>query len=613
MLAIMWKSLIVSCVVLMSAATARAEPEPDTVRVGVLAYRGSERAARDWEPTLAYLERAIPERRFVMLPLDLAGMVLAVADRQVDFVITNPGSYVTLEARFAVTRIATLESGTPDAPIAAVGSTIIRRTDRAGIGKLADLKGKRLAVVSTDAFGGFQIAWREMEEAGVRPFTDLAELTTVGFPMEGVVEAVRDGRADAGVLRACLLEEMTAQGRVAPTEFAVVGERSPNDLPCRVSSRLYPDWPFARLAHTPRDLARRVAAALLTMPKIDGPEAEGPTWTASLDYTSVHELFRTLHIGPYPKTPPTLEEVISENWHWLAIAAAAVLWWVVHSARVEVLVRRRTAELEREIAERERAEATALRLREERDQLSRLGIVGEMASNIAHELNQPLAAIGNFAGGMTRILDAPTPDLGMLRAGARSVAEQAERAAAIIQRTRGFVSRRDAQRSALSVNAVVEETLSLFGAPTDPALSIVTEPADGLPEVRADKVELQQVLLNLLQNAVEATRSGNSDGGEIVLRTALSGGMVLIEVRDSGPGAPEESRRRMFEPFFTTKPGGLGLGLSICRTIVERHGGRIWAVPGVPRGLAVRFTLPPAAGETVSSSSVPSSGQETNT
>ncbi len=609
MLAIMRAWLIVSCVVLMCAAIARAEP--DAVRVGVLAYRGSERAAHDWEPTLAYLERAIPDRRFVMQPLDFAGMVLAVADRRVDFIITNPGNYVTLEARFAVTRIATLETGSPDASIAAVGSTVIRRADRMELHSLTDLKGKRLAVVSTDAFGGFQIAWREMEEAGVRPFTDLAALTAVGFPMEGVVESVRSGSADAGVLRACLLEEMTAQGRIAPHEFAVVGEKPVAELPCRVSSRLYPDWPFARLAHTPRDLARRVAAALLTM-----PETEGPTWTASLDYTSVHELFRTLHIGPYPKTPPTLEEVLSENRHWLAMAAAAVLWWVVHSARVEVLVRRRTAELEREIAERERAEATALRLREERDQLSRLGIVGEMASNIAHELNQPLAAIGNFAGGMTRILDAPAPDLEMLRAGARSVAEQAERAAAIIQRTRGFVSRRDAQRSTLSVNAVVEETLSLFGAPPDPGLSIVTEVTDGLPEVRADKVELQQVLLNLLQNAVEATRSGNNGGGgngggggEILLRTALSGGMVMIEVRDSGPGAPDDARRRMFEPFFTTKPGGLGLGLSICRTIVERHGGRIWAVPGVPRGLTVRFILPPASGETVSSSPV----QETST
>lgn len=591
MLPAMLRRLIVLCATLAWTATARAEPE--TVRVGVLAYLGSERAARDWEPTLAHLERAIPDRRFVTLPLDLPGMVLAVADRRVDFVITNPGSYVTLEARFAVTRIATLESGLPAFPIAAVGSTIIRRADQPAIRKLADLKGKRLAVVSTDAFGGFQIAWREMEEAGVNPFTDLAALVAVGFPMEGVVDAVRDGAADAGVLRACLLEELEAQGRIAPGAFVVVGERQSDGPqadapPCRVSSRLYPDWPFARLAHTSRDLARQVAAALLTMPATDGR-----AWTASLDYTTVHELFRKLHIGPYPKNPPTLEEILRRNWHWLALAGVAALWWVIHAARVEVLVRRRTAELVHEIAERERAEATALRLREERDQLSRLGIVGEMASTIAHELNQPLAAIGNFAGGMTRLLDAPAPDLERLRVGARSVVEQAERAAAIIQRTRGFVSRRDAQRSTLSINAVVEETLSLFGAPSDLQRPIATELAADLPPVQADKVELQQVLLNLLQNAVDATPS--ADGGAITVRTALSDGMVLIEMRDCGSGASDEARTRMFEPFFTTKPDGLGLGLSICRTIVERHGGRIWAAPSAPHGLAVRFTLPPVA------------------
>lgn len=576
-------------------ASARAEPE--TVRVGVLAYLGSERAARDWEPTLAHLERSIPGRRFITLPLDLPGMVLAVADRRIDFVITNPGNYVTLEARFAVTRIATLESGLPAFPIAAVGSTIIRRADRPAIHGLADLKGKRLAVVSTDAFGGFQIAWREMEDAGVHPFTDLAALIPVGFPMEGVADAVRDGTADAGVLRACLLEELEAQGRVAPGAFVVVGERQTDGLqadapPCRVSSRLYPDWPFARLAHTSRDLARQVAAALLTM-----PAADGRAWTASLDYTTVHELFRTLHIGPYPKTPPTLEDLLHRNWHWLAVAGAAVLWWMIHAARVEMLVRRRTAELVHEIAERQRAETVALRLREERDQLSRLGIVGEMASTIAHELNQPLAAIGNFAGGMARLLNAPAPDLERLRDGARSVAEQAERAAAIIQRTRGFVSRRGAQRSTLSIDAVVDETLSLFGTPSDLHLSIVTETAADLPPVQADKVELQQVLLNLLQNAVDAMPT--ADGGTITLRTALSAGMVMIEVRDSGTGASDEARTRMFEPFFTTKPAGLGLGLSICRTIIERHGGRIWAVPAQPHGLAVRFTLPASANRSI--------------
>jgi two-component system sensor histidine kinase TtrS len=258
-------------------------------------------------------------------------------------------------------------------------------------------------------------------------------------------------------------------------------------------------------------------------------------------------------------------------------------------------VRRRTADLEREIAERERAEAAALRLREERDQLSRLGIVGEMASNIAHELNQPLAAINNFAHGMARMLDAPSPDIALLRSGALSVATQAERAGAIIQRTRAFVRRRDAQRSLLDVNAVVAETVSLFvGTEERRGISLRVELAEALPPVLADKVELQQVLLNLLQNAVDAT--ADAGGGEIAVTTAASRAMVEVAVRDSGPGLEEEALARMFEPFFTTKPDGLGLGLSICRTIVERHGGRIWAesVRGV--GATIRFALP-AEGE----------------
>ncbi|WP_084536871.1 sensor histidine kinase [Azospirillum halopraeferens] len=560
----------------------------DTVRVGVLAYQGSERAARDFEPTLDHLNATIPGVRFTMVPLDLPGVVMAAADRSVDFIITNPGSYVTLEARFAATRIATLEAGPLGTPTAAIGSTIIRRADTPAIAALKDLRGRTVAVVSTEAFGGFQIAWREMQEAGVRPFADLRDLRAVGFPMEGVVDAVRSGTADAGILRACLLEELEQQGRVAPGEFAVVAARPHIDMPCRVSSRLYPDWPFARLPHTPRDLARRVAAALLLM-----PPAAGKSWTAPLDYTPVHELFRTLRIGPYPRTAPSLEELARDHWQWLAVAAAAAVWWVVHAARVEVLVRRRTRELEHQIAERERAEATARRLQRERDQLSRLGIVGEMASTIAHELNQPLGAITNFANGMNRILESGQPDMAMLRHGVQAVTQQAERATAIIRRTRGFVRRRDARRSVIDVNVAVIEALTLFGAPETPsAVRIHTEFAIGLPSVRADRIEVQQVLLNLVQNAIDATREVG--GGAISVRTDTVDGMVRVAVCDCGPGIDAAAASRLFEPFYTTKPDGLGLGLSICRTIVERHGGRIVATGNPQGGLTVAFTLPPA-------------------
>lgn len=581
-----WSSVLILLLAFAFLPARLAAEGTGEVRVGILAYQGSERAAREWEPTIVYLERALPGRHVTMAPFDLAGLTAAVAAHQVDFVITNPGHYVTLEADYGVTRIATVEDRLSQSPTAAVGSTVIARRERAYLVALGDLKGKRLAIVSRDGFGGFQILWREMSAIGLDPFSDLADLYDTGFPMDRVVWAVRDGTTDAGVLRSCHLEALIRRGVVAADEFRVVGEHTDGDLACRHSSRLYPDWPFARLATTPRDLAKEVAAALLTM-----PPADGQAWTAPLDYSEVHELFRTLQIGPYRRLKaPSLAELARRNWHWLVAAFAAVGWWIFHVARVEALVRRRTAQLVHEMAERERAEDTAARHRDERDRLSRLGILGEMSSNIAHELNQPLAAIVNYANAMQRLLDAPQTDVASLREGAVQVADQAARAAAIIQGIRAFVRRRPPSRSPIEINAVVGEAVALFSDVSGRRkFPIHLHLAEGLPPVQADKVEIEQVLLNLLQNAVDAM---GGPGGALTIRTSQADGMVKVAVRDSGPPISPEAEARLFEPFFTTKPEGLGLGLSICRTIIESHGGRLWAATNDGPGLTMRFTLP---------------------
>jgi two-component system sensor histidine kinase TtrS len=561
-------------------------------RIGVLAFQGAERALRVWDPTVAHLNQAVPGGRFVLVPLDLEAMGRAVADGGVDFVITNPGNYVELESRFGVTRLATVESERGGSPTAAIGSVVVARADRAGPGGLADLRGRSLAVVSPEAFGGYQVLWRELAALGIDPATDLGELRSTGFPMERVAWAVRDGAADAGVLRACLLEEMEAEGRVAPGEFRVVGRRDEPALPCAVSSRLYPDWPFAKLPGTPHALAKRVAAALLSM-----PEADGQAWTAPQDYTQVHALMQELAIGPYLhlRDRPDLAELARRHRYWLAVAAMAVLWWVAHVARVEVLVRRRTAQLEREIAERARAQEEAARHRAERDQFSRLGILGEMASNIAHELNQPLAAIMNYARGMSRLLEGGRADPVLLADGAQAVAAQAERAAGIIQRIRGFVRRRRPRRERADINEVVAETLSLFDTLAGRrGIAVHVHLSDNLPAVSVDRGEIQQVLLNILQNAVDASKGGEGAEAGITVRTSAAEGGVKVAVRDCGTGLTPEAEARLFEPFFTTKPEGLGLGLSICRTIVEAHGGRLWADANPRCGLTLRFTLPAA-------------------
>lgn len=558
------------------------------VRVGVLAYQGSERAAQDFAPTIDALNRDGPDR-FVMVPLDLGGIAAAVAQGGIDFVITNPGDYIALESRAGVTRIATLESRDHAVPTDTVGSTVVVPAGPGRPKRLSDLAGERVAVVARDAFGGWLVIRRELLDIGIG--ASRVQLVETGYPMEAVIAALRTGRADAGVLRACLLEEEIAAGRVAPGEFIVLGTRAEPGFPCAVSSRLYPDWPFARLAGTPPDLAKTVAARLLTMAPV-----AGRAWTAPQDYTPVHALYRDLRIGPYDYLArPSIADYLRRHWHWFALAAMAVGWWLIHVARIETLVRRRTAELTREIAEREKAERAARQHREERDQFSRLGILGEMASSIAHELNQPLAAITNYAEGMTRAIDRGRLDPAFLRDGARGVAGQAERAGAIIRRIRTFMHRHEAHRAPVDLNEVVRAALGFFeatalrrGVPIRLALS-------DLPPVLADRAEIEQVLLNLMQNAVDAMGDGPHPKG-IVISTGTDGRRVTVSVRDHGRGLTPEAEAHLFDAFFTTKPQGLGLGLSICRTIAESHGGRLWAEAAAD-GVTMHFALPAAEPE----------------
>lgn len=579
---------------LLSLALASSPAAAEDVRIGVLAFQGSERAAQDFESTILHLGQSLPAHRFAMVPLDLAGIARAVETRSIDFVVTNPGDYVDLEQRFGVTRLATLENRERAAPTDTIGSVVVVPRRPGSPSRFADLAGRRLAVVSTQAFGGWRVILREMDDAGFAP-KSLAGLVETGFPMENVLAALREGRADAGVLRACVLEDALAAGRVRADEFDVVAERKVAGFPCRLSSRLYPDWPFARLASTSPDLAKAVTASLLSMAPV-----EGRAWTAPQDYTSVHALFRQLKIGPYEYLGrTTVVGFLRAHWHWFLAGALAIAWWIVHVARVETLVRRRTAELTREIQERERAELDARRHREERDQFSRLGILGEMASNVAHELNQPLAAITNYAEGMTRFIDAGRTDPSFLRDGARGIMGQAERAAAIIRKIRAFVRRREAVRTELDLDEVVRETLALFeGLAARRGIPLRVFLAGDLPKVSADRVEIEQVLLNLLQNAVDAMvdHAGRERG--ITVRTSHDGSSVKVAVRDHGPGLTPDVEAHLFDTFFTTKPQGLGLGLSICRTIVESHGGRLWAADNDDGGLTMRFTLPVTTPET---------------
>ncbi|TAN13732.1 MAG: PAS domain-containing sensor histidine kinase, partial [Rhizobiaceae bacterium] len=247
----------------------------------------------------------------------------------------------------------------------------------------------------------------------------------------------------------------------------------------------------------------------------------------------------------------------------------------------------------RDLTERQQSEERLHEIQGELAHLARLSELGEMASTLAHELNQPLAAIANYARGCQRLLDMPggAPST-QLKDALAEMAQQSLRAGDIIRHLREFVSRGGTEKSITDVRKLIEEAgaLALVGSREQDVRSVFDFAAD-TAKVLVDRIQIQQVLINLMRNAIEAMRE--SARRELVVRTRLDGeSHVVIEVADTGPGISKDIAARLFQPFVTSKPNGMGIGLSISRRIVEAHGGTLTASGNAKGGAIFRIELP---------------------
>ncbi len=344
------------------------------MKIGVLAFRGAQAAREMWQPTADYLSSSISGYHFRIIPLDLQGMRQAARERSIDFVLTNPGNYVDLEARYGASRLATLRNFRQGKPYTVFGAVIFTSAGRADINTLRDLKGKSFMAVGENAFGGFQMAWRELEEVGVDPFGDFSRIEFSGFPQDNIVYAVRDGKVDAGTVRSDTLARMAQEGKIELSGFRVLNERSSPGYPFSLSTRIYPEWPFARLGHTSEELGQLVAIALLTLPADSAAAIAGKSagWTIPLDYGPVHDLFRTLQIGPYETMGEvTLARVLAQYWRWL-LAGLVVLMVMGLVITYVLRINRRLGlskrVLQREVAERKQAQTQLARHRDTLEQ-----------------------------------------------------------------------------------------------------------------------------------------------------------------------------------------------------------------------------------------------------
>jgi PAS domain S-box-containing protein len=247
-----------------------------------------------------------------------------------------------------------------------------------------------------------------------------------------------------------------------------------------------------------------------------------------------------------------------------------------------------------DIEDRIRALARLEQMQADFAHINRVATMGQLTASITHEVNQPITAAVTYASAARRLLGAEPPDLREVDEVLSLIVKEGNRAGEVVGRIRALIKKAPARKDAVEINDAILEIIALTRTEAaNNSVSVRTQLAEGLPRVQGDRVQLQQVLLNLIINAIEAMRDISEEERELLISTRHEPDGVLVEVRDSGPGFAAADLERVFEAFYSTKPSGVGLGLSICRSIIESHNGRLWASPNAPRGAIFGFTVPP--------------------
>lgn len=568
------------------AMTTGALTDKAVVDIGVLATRGYSDSINRWQPTMNWLEQQIPGYYFRLHPLTLEQLSQAVAAQELDFVITNPGQSVLLARQYSLSWLATLKSRLNAGEPMQVGSALVVRSE-SSLQHLQDLRHKRLGIVSTQAFGGYLTLVYEARLKQIDLPSYVAEIQSLGFPLDNLLYRLRDGSIDAAVVPVCQLEQMAAEGLIDAGHYRVLDNQAPAGFACEVSTRLYPNWSMAKTSRASQGLAKQLTLALLALPEdSEAAKMSGSLgWTTAVSQLAIDKLLKDLDL--HPLQAPWWQRALQwlkahSHWGWSLLALLVLLngyhFWLEYSFS------RRGRELAK--AQRQLSENLSLL-----EHAQRAAVAGELGASLAHELNQPLAAIGNYCHGASVRLQ--QGQLDKLPLALEQIQAEVGRAHGIIQRLRGLLKKRPPQKQLQPFSPLLSETLILLGHELEKqAIRVDWQIVGEESPMQLDTVAMQQLLLNLLKNAIEALAEEPKAERIIALRLDYQSqpGKLLLEVQDNGPGLKQDGKSLM-QAFTSTKTDGLGLGLVICREIAESHGGSISLLQPPEGGCLVTVVL----------------------
>ena len=508
----------------------------------------------------------------------------ALEKGNVDIVMSGAGVY-RRRLEQGLRDIATMVSPQEPNPDKAVGSVFVTRSDHPIVNSISDLKGQRLAARYPLGFQGITIALGEIAKSGEDPDKFFRTISYVGGGEENVINAVREGKVDLGIIRSCYLEDKAARKEQVLGVMPVLIKRQ-NDSRCLVSTDLYPNWSISVTPHlTPGDVYK-IIHALHSMPKTSNDMG----WTIASDFKIVDQLNKTLKIGPYTYLRSwTIKRVWEEYQAGIFLFVAAVIVLILHSLRASALVRKKTRELS-EAYERERA------LEKRIDEQLRINSVCQLSSLVAHELSQPLATIGCYTKSIDMLLSknkTSSPPLDMVKLAIDSINRNAKKATQILQKVRSIASRKEFQPQVLDLHTELDRIVSQFKGLLikHKNVSIILNLNTRVP-IYVDKLEFELAISNLLKNSTEACAKSENATITIDVYKNTASDTVCINISDNGPPISKDIFANILSPLSSTKHDGLGLGLSIVEAIAQRHSGKLSLTLSPAKNLIVGLILP---------------------
>ena len=502
------------------------------------------------EQTRRQLSATFGEQNLQFVTLRSAELDEAVRSRTVDYVVTTAAFFTEREVSERLHPIASLMTGSANSPTEVTGAVYFTASGNVSIRDPVDLAHRRIAAFFPSSFPGFLVPERDLLRRGVQIDQALSHVTFFGQDAEKVVQSVLSGHDDAGMLPVCEIEHLVNEGKVKADDIKILGARAGALKNCACSTDLYPFFYFVGYEGSDTTLTRAISAALFTMTRTE----DGLEWVLPISNRSVYDLFFDLKIGPYAHLAKwTVSRFVREQSRTLAVLGILLAAIVFYIVSLSVLVRRRTTALQAALEERKKMETQAIASRDH-------------IANLRGKIDE-----ATFEQALTEIVD------------------QSTRASQIVDRVRGYAKQQIPELRVADMSVSVERAIETFRRSQRSDARLVTRVPPYL-WAEIDDWEIELAVHNLLKNAADAV-------AEIPDRTiTLSVRPVehywRLAVSDNGPHLTQQDVDRFMLPLVTTKQHGLGLGLSIVSSIVERHKGRFIGTANEDRGVTICIDIP---------------------